>query len=87
MKKRRQNDVVKIPKLEVAIVCHRFKRLALLKKCSQLFCFKRVKALKNFLDKLDTSKTEEAETKNSVCDLKNVQTDTNPEIVKQYNAC
>lgn len=46
MKKRRQNDVVKIPKLEVAIVCHRFKRLALLKKCLQLFCFKKVKALK-----------------------------------------
>lgn len=41
-------DVLKIPKLEVAIVCHCFKRLALLKKCLQLFCFKRVKALKTF---------------------------------------
>lgn len=37
-----------------------------------ILLFKRVKALNNFLDKLDTSKTEEAETKNSVCDLKNI---------------
>ena len=33
METKRVVDVVKIPKLEVAIVSHHFKRLAFLKKC------------------------------------------------------
>ena len=81
MEKPRQRvlDNLKIPKLEeifttVAIECHRYERLAVLKMFSQLYCFMQVKALaENFLEKLYTSKVktkEEEETKSSVWDLK-----------------
>ena len=60
------------------------------KMCSPLFCFEQEKALKNFSKKLYTNtikKREEAETKNSVCNLKKcLKTSTNPRTVKRYEA-
>lgn len=59
----------------VAIVCHRNEVLAGLKMFSQLFSFGQIKALKkNISEKLNTRRKrrkEEAETKCSVCGLKN----------------
>ena len=48
---------LKLPKLElisstVAIECHRYERLAVLKMFARLFCFEQVKALTNVWEKL-----------------------------------
>ena len=55
-------DDLIMPELEeliftaVAIVCHLYKRLAILKMFSRLLCFEQVKAMKIFSEKLYASK-------------------------------
>ena len=75
--------ILTMPKLQeifttVATICHRYERLAVCKMMfSPLLCFEHEKTLKNFLEKLHTSKTkkkEEVEMKYCIWDLKNALT-------------